>query len=281
MTCHEAFRDLQASLLPTYGEGEAKSICRIVFEDVFGFFQGPDRHMEPAEVITFKKIKSRLLNGEPIQYILGEADFYGYKFAVNEDVLIPRQETEELVYWIRETVKASALPLKSVLDIGTGTGCIPITLGKLIPSLSISAVDVSDKALAVARGNADRLNVPIQLFNLDILKEQEWTRLSFFDIIVSNPPYIPRKERDLMDRHVVDFEPHLALFVDKDDPLLFYKKITLFALKHLGKNGYLFFETNAFNAKEVAAFIEKNGFSNVRIEKDMSGNDRMIRAQLL
>ncbi len=282
MTCQEAFRDLKEALLPKYGEGEARSIARIVFEDVFRFFQAADRSMESEELETFEKIKSRLLSGEPVQYVLGLADFYGFKFMVNPHVLIPRQETEELVYWIHQTVKNECPGKKlDLLDIGTGTGCIPITLGKINPLLSVSALDVSEKALEVAKENARRLDIPVQFYHINILDETLWPQLPVFDLIVSNPPYIPEEETPLMDTHVIEHEPRLALFVEDEDPLLFYKKITLFSQKHLKKGGYLFFETNAFNAAQVLDFMEKNGFANLSIEKDLNGKDRMIRGKLL
>jgi release factor glutamine methyltransferase len=282
MTCQTAFRDLQTALLPRYGEGEARSISRIVFEDVFRFFQGADRWMQDREVEQFEKVKFRLLEGEPVQYVLGQADFYGFKFQVNPHVLIPRQETEELVYWIHHTVKKEFQGQKlQLLDIGTGTGCIPITLGKLNPQLSVSALDVSKEALEVAKENALRLEVPVIFYQLDILLETAWEQLPVFDLIVSNPPYIPIKEQELMDQHVLEYEPSLALFVENEDPLLFYKKITAFALTHLKKGGYLFFETNAFNAGEVLDFMEKKGFTSVQIEKDLNGKDRMVRGQLI
>jgi release factor glutamine methyltransferase len=282
MTCQAAFRDLQTALLPRYGEGEARSISRIVFEDVFRFFQGADRWMQDREVEQFEKVKFRLLEGEPVQYVLGQADFYGFKFQVNPHVLIPRQETEELVYWIHHTVKKEFQGQKlQLLDIGTGTGCIPITLGKLNPQLSVSALDVSKEALEVAKENALRLEVPVTFYQLDILLETAWEQLPVFDLIVSNPPYIPIKEQELMDQHVLEYEPSLALFVENEDPLLFYKKITAFALTHLKKGGYLFFETNAFNAGEVLDFMEKKGFTSVQIEKDLNGKDRMVRGQLI
>jgi release factor glutamine methyltransferase len=282
MTCQAAFRDLQTALLPRYGEGEARSISRIVFEDVFRFFQGADRWMQDREVEQFEKVKFRLLEGEPVQYVLGQADFYGFKFQVNPHVLIPRQETEELVYWIHHTVKKEFQGQKlQLLDIGTGTGCIPITLGKLNPQLSVSALDVSKEALEVAKENALRLEVPVIFYQLDILLETAWEQLPVFDLIVSNPPYIPIKEQELMDQHVLEYEPSLALFVENEDPLLFYKKITAFALTHLKKGGYLFFETNAFNAGEVLDFMEKKGFTSVQIEKDLNGKDRMVRGQLI
>lgn len=282
MTCRQAFRTLVIALLARYEEGEAKSIARIVFEDVFRFYQKEDRPMDKMEIKQWEEIRKRLVSGEPLQYVLGQADFYGYKFIVNPHVLIPRQETEELVYWILQTVKKE-LPGRALelLDIGTGTGCIPITLGKIHANLSVSALDVSPQALEVARENAGRLELAVKFYHLDILDESCWGLLPDFDLIVSNPPYIPKREQVLMDTHVLEHEPSLALFVEDADPLLFYKKITLFARQHLKTGGFLFFETNAFNAKEVMEFMEKKGFTGLKIEKDLNGKDRMIRGQLV
>jgi len=170
--------------------------------------------------------------------------------------------------------------LQTVLDIGTGSGCIPITLKKEVPKLSISALDVSVAALNVAVGNARKNDVEIGFLQMDILEEKNWEVLKKFDIIISNPPYIPVRERALMPQQVLDNEPHLALFTTDEDPLIFYKQIGYFAHYHLHDDGYLFFECNEFNAKEVEEFIFAIGFIPVEIKKDMQGKDRMIRAQV-
>jgi len=282
MTCQEAFNNLVKDLTSRYGEGEARSIVRIVFEDVFRFYQKSDRLMTNTEEAQLEKISTRLLEGEPVQYILGEADFYGFKFKVNPQVLIPRQETEELVYWIKNTIEKE-WPSKEMelLDIGTGSACIAISLGKLIPKLNISAMDVSAEALSVAKTNATQLAVPVTFIQSDILLDKQWMSFPSYDIIVSNPPYISYDEEAVMDSHVIEYEPNLALFVEDEDPLLFYKKIILFALQHLHPGGYLFFETSAFHADGIASFMEQKGFSSIEKQKDMNGNDRMVRGKLL
>lgn len=272
----EFYTQLVENLQPIYGEGEAKSIARIVFEDAFRLFDFTSTRPFLFQK-EFHEIQERLLQQEPVQYVLGQADFYGLKFKVTPDVLIPRPETEELVHWILE---ANNLITPTILDIGTGSGCIPITLKKKIPKAAVSAIDVSEKALAIAQENANLNEVVISFLQIDILQKKNWATLSQFDIIVSNPPYIPTKESHLMPTWVKDFEPSLALFVENDDPLLFYRTIGVFALTHLQKGGSLFFETNEFNAKEVCDLLKKLGYAKVEIEKDLFGKDRMVVGRL-
>ena len=264
-------------LTPLYGEGEAQSIARIVFEDAFQIKNLTNQPFSNTDFEKLLSIQKRLLNHEPVQYILGEADFYGLKFKVNENVLIPRPETEELVYWIIETAQQAGRSL-SILDIGTGSGCIPITLKTELPTCRISACDVSKEALKIARENAILNDTEIDFFQVDILDKKQWIMLNDFDIIVSNPPYIPHAERALMPENVLKFEPDLALFVEEDEPLIFYKTITEFALQKGNKNGWLFFEMNEYNAEEVANLLTINHLKSVQIQKDLQNKDRMIRA---
>ena len=275
-TVHKQFI---STLLPIYGEGEATSIARIVFEDAFHIKNLSDQPFSTTNFEKLQSIQKRLLNHEPVQYILGEADFYGLKFKVNENVLIPRPETEELVYWIIETARQDGRSL-SILDIGTGSGCIPITLKTELPTCRISACDVSIEAIEIAAENAVLNDVEIDFFQLDILDKREWGSLENFDIIVSNPPYIPPSERTLMPENVLKFEPDLALFVEENAPLIFYKTITEFALEKGGKNGQLFFEMNEYNAKEVARLLITSKLKNVQIHQDLQGKDRMIKANI-
>ncbi len=262
------------NLSPQFGEREAISIARIVFEDAFKLFDYQSSK-EFTESDTLQEIEARLLNNEPVQYILGQADFYGLKFKVSPAVLIPRPETEELVYWILEN-QITKNP--SILDIGTGSGCIPITLKKKIPKATISAIDVSPTALDIAKTNAVLNKLAVSFILSDILEERLWSSLDIYDIIVSNPPYIPHKEKVLMPKQVLDYEPDLALFVENDEPLIFYKKIGQFALKHLNQGGELYYECNEFNAKEVATLLRQIGFQKVELAKDLEGKERMIRA---
>ena len=253
---------------------EAKSIARIVFEDAFKLFDYQSNKTF-KDIVTLEKIEARLLQDEPVQYILGQADFYGLKFKVTPAVLIPRPETEELVYWILENQVAKD---SSILDIGTGSGCISITLKKKMPLATVSALDVSPTALAIAKENANLNEVTISFLLADILDEEKWLNLPSYDIIVSNPPYIPHHEKHLMPNQVLDYEPDLALFVENEQALIFYEKIGQFARTHLNDGGLLFYECNEFNAKEVAVLLEKIGFSKVTLAKDMEGKERMIQA---
>lgn len=271
MTIKETYHNFIASLSPLYEEREATSITRIVFEDAFKI-----TNFERTESFEQNELKDeilkRLLTKEPIQYILGEGDFYGLKFKVSPAVLIPRQETEELIYQIIQNNKQQAV---SILDIGTGSACIPLTLKKEMPKCQVVGIDVSEAALEIARQNARLLNIEVEFIQKDILTtttlNQKW------DVIVSNPPYIPYEEMKLMPDNVLEYEPHLALFVENEDSLIFYQKITNFAFENLNKNGQLYFECNEYNATEVLKFVEKKGFKNVLLIKDINGKDRIVK----
>ena len=280
MTIKTIYQDFVKPLISIYGEGEAKAITRIVFEDAFKIYdENSPREFPEENLIRLKEIADRLLLHEPVQYILGEADFYGYKFKVDKNVLVPRQETEELVYWIKNTVKESfGKDVIQLLDIGTGSGCIPISLKKIIGELDVHALDVSQGALDIAKENATRNKTAITFYQQDILDQKGWERFPHFDIIVSNPPYIPYRESDLMPENVKRFEPHLALFVENDDPIVFYRMIAKFAIEKLKEGGVLFFEINEFNAPEVLSMLQNNGFTDVVLRQDLGGKDRMIRA---
>ncbi len=214
----------------------------------------------------------RLLEDEPFQYIFGRAYFYDFELTVSPNVLIPRPETEELVHLISTDFKGLS---PKILDIGTGSGCIPIALAKLLPEAEISALDVSPKALQIAIMNAVEHEVDIQFIEADILND---VLIKSYDVIVSNPPYIPHKEKSLMQENVLQYEPHLALFVEDEDPLIFYRKIAELAQISLIDSGKIYFECNEFNAKEVALMLEDKLFKEVEIIKDMQGKDRMIKA---
>ncbi len=284
MSIQEATQYLVQKLTPQYGDREAASIARWLFDDYFNVKpNNPNDELLFENLLQndFNSITLRLINGEPIQYITGFAWFYGLKLKVNPTVLIPRPETEELVEWVLQTV--GKRKNVQILDIGTGSGCIPVTLKVKNSSLDVSAVDISEGALITASRNAFRHNVDIDFKRLDILNETDWPQLKQFDIIVSNPPYIPYLEKTLMERNVLAFEPELALFVEDDNALIFYKRIAEMAQKHLfteGSFSALFFECNQYNALDVAMLLQKMGFKDVELRKDMSGNDRMIRAIL-
>jgi len=278
----ETYQYFTQKLQTIQSPGEANAIARIVFEDAFKLYDfESERDFSLENQKRLEEILNRLLKNEPVQYIFGEADFYGYKFKVDEHVLIPRQDTEELVFYVKNTIrsfiKKNAITL---LDIGTGSGCIPITLKKLFPEMEVHALDVSEGALEIAKKNAETLETDIVFYHKSILETAEWESLPNFDIIVSNPPYIPHREAHLMPENVKQYEPHLALFIDDENPLVFYEMIADFAKQKLNKDGYLFFETNEFNAKEVLSMLRNKTFSNVVLEQDMEGKDRLIRAQV-
>lgn len=279
MTVKTAYQYLVKHLEEIHDTGEARSIARIVFEDVFQVFNfQKESELSDEEIKRLEEIKTRLEANEPVQYILGEADFYGLKFVVNPTVLIPRAETEELVFWIEETIKEKKA-LTSILDIGTGSGCIPVTLKKRVPALQVSAVDVSPGALETAASNAEKNKIEVKFIEADILEEKTWELFDTYDIIVSNPPYIPQREKDVMPAQVLENEPHLALFTTDKDPLIFYRTIGIFAQKKLRESGCLFFECNEFNAPEVLSLLQKQGWKNVELRKDMQGKERMIKAE--
>ena len=275
------FDSFTSRLQPSFDTREAQSIARIVFEDCFGL-QPPQfsrAQLTTAQNEQLQSILTALLAGQPLQYILGQADFYGLKFKVDPRVLIPRPETEELVEWVLETIGSrSPQQSPSVLDIGTGSGCIPITIAKKTPGASVWGLDVSAEALALAKENANLNQVEIRWQEQDILNQEAWTSLPIFDLIISNPPYIPLREQVLMPAQVTQHEPHLALFVPDEDPLLFYRAIAAFAQIHLNPNGFLFFECNEYNALELKLLLESMAWSDVVLKEDLSGKLRMIRA---
>jgi len=291
MTLSEAQVTTRTALLSYYDTREAAQICDWVLEHVSGK-KRIDRLIEKEALLTadqelrLAQVLAELRSHRPIQYVLGEAWFAGMPFFVNEAVLIPRPETEELVEWIVEdALNAERLTLnaeqrtKNLLDIGTGSGCIPITLAKKLPHWSVSSIDVSEAALTVARKNAADLEADVQFQQTDFLDELQWLHLPVVDIIVSNPPYIKVAEQGTMARHVLDFEPSLALFVPDDDALLFYRKIAAFGKTHLRAEGAVFVEINEALGKETVNLFEQQGYT-VTLRKDLQGKDRLIKATL-
>lgn len=234
----------------------------------------PNFEINSQERQQWDAVLRQLKTQKPIQYILGETSFYGLTFQVNEHTLIPRPETEELVQWILET-NATGSPI-TILDIGTGSGCIPITLKKKQPNATVFALDVSKNALEIAKKNALINQVEVIFLQKDILATAELDRS--FDVIVSNPPYVRQLEKKEIASNVLEFEPHLALFVANNDPLVFYRKITQLASDYLLPNGQLYFEINQYLGAEMIALVKSFGFTQIELRKDIYGNDRMLKA---
>jgi release factor glutamine methyltransferase len=237
----------------------------------------PDFEIDTMQLLQWETVLAQLKSEKPIQYILGETEFYGLSFLVNENTLIPRPETEELVDWIIESQKLKVKSQKlKILDIGTGSGCIAISIAKNLANADVFALDVSDSALQIAQKNAQRNNVNVIFLQQSILETNDLG--TTFDIIVSNPPYVRNLEKIEIKKNVLDYEPHLALFVEDTDALLFYRKISDLALKNLSKSGELFFEINQYLGKEMTNLLKEKGYSNIELRKDIYGNDRMIKA---
>lgn len=311
------YQQLITILRKNYDAGEAQAIARLLTEKLF--------HLSFADLLCGSSFSlsdetiSALEQGTPVQYILGTETFFGREFEVGEGVLIPRPETEELCQWITDSTKHLTLSTKSsyqkpnypkssypeddqaapvseasalvestlrILDIGTGSGAIAITLAAEIPSAQVSAIDISNKALSYARRNAERNGVKVSLIHQDILSVNndnnvnDERKAQKFNIIVSNPPYIMNKERAEMSSHVLDHEPSLALFVPDNDPLLFYRAIADFALSHLTPGGMLFYEINPLCANEMQEMLANKGFTDIEIRCDQFGKQRMMKANL-
>lgn len=275
----EYFVYLKEALQEVYEEREASTIASYVLEDVFGV-QHPTnstRKFTNEEQEQFGAIVEELVQKRPWQYVVGVADFYDLKFEVNEDVLIPRAETEELVYAIVEKHKKEPL---EILDIGTGSGCIAVALKKQLPQAIVSAVDVSKEALELAEKNAQKNEVEINFQQIDILDIEQTQKMPQYHLIVSNPPYIQDSETSVMPAHVLAYEPHLALFVTNKDPLQFYTAIADFAQIHLYPKGWLYFEINEYFGAEVLTLLQDKGFINCALVQDMSNRDRIVLGQL-
>jgi release factor glutamine methyltransferase len=270
-----AFNNLQTALIQIYDNREAFTITQYIFEDIFKIYNPQsEKLLSEAEIQELKIIQSRLLSYEPWQHITGFADFYGLKFHVSANVLIPRPETEELVQLILENIK----PKQKVLDIGTGSGCIPISIKKKHEHLSVFGLDISESALAIAKENSSLNKVEINWRQANILEKSEWNRVGveLFDIIVSNPPYVLESDKNEMHRNVLEFDPKLALFVADETPLLFYDAIADFALQYLKSNGQLYFEIHQDFGPQTVDLLESKGFKNVKIVKDLFENDRIV-----
>lgn len=284
MTIKAQYRFIAQQLQTIYNANEANIITDWAFETLASITKA-DLLKTPEQIIsadlmnTLTKALKDLLQHKPVQYVVGEAWFYRMKLEVNEAVLIPRPETEELVQLVLDAAKASLKPSIKILDIGTGSGCIAIAIQQNYPAAVVTAIDISATALQLAKKNAATQNAKIDFLQVDFLDEMQWAVLPNFDLIVSNPPYIPIEEKEQMDWNVTGYEPHEALFVPNHSPLVFYEKIAAFAATHLNTNGKVLMETHENFAKETAALFTQQ-FINVLIKKDLFDRERMVMAEL-
>jgi release factor glutamine methyltransferase len=282
-TVGNVIKSFRTDLKEIYPDSEIQAITELVFEHFLKYSKTElviksEHLLDETYIAKIEQVLARLKKHEPIQYMIGQTDFYNCKFKVNSSVLIPRQETEELVDWIISEHK-NISKLK-ILDIGTGSGCIAISLAFNILKSNVFAYDISESALEVARQNAEINNVKIIFSQINILDLSQNKENQQFDIIVSNPPYVLFREKDKMHKNVLDFEPGLALFVNDNDPLLFYKAIIHFAKKNLKSGGKLYFEINESFGNEVTEKYHKSGFTEVVLKKDINGKNRMISGKL-
>lgn len=269
-------------IAPLYDASEAESFFYIILKHINKLLRidlalHPDFEMTPNQHLQWDKILEELKTFKPIQYILGTTEFFGINFIVNENTLIPRSETEELIELILRS-KPDQFSGVKILDIGTGSGCIAISLAKNLPDASVFAIDISAKALEIAKQNAEINQVNVVFIEQNILETDHFNEN--FDFIVSNPPYVRNLEKFEISENVLNYEPHIALFVDDADPLLFYQKIAFLAAKSLTDRGVLFFEINQYLGKETVELLKKLNFNNIELFQDVYGNDRMIRCTL-
>lgn len=279
MPVKEVYRNFLIKLQNIYTLSEATIVADWVFESVASvkrsdILKNPDQVLPSLAKVGLQVALQQLLQHKPVQYVLGEAWFYHLKLKVDENVLIPRPETEELVEAILNDRK-NRLTDPSILDIGTGCGCIPIAIKKNMPAAVVSAIDVSEKALEVASRNAESHHVSIDFSQCDFLDQSQWEKFGQYDIIVSNPPYVPLIQKGTMEKNVVLYEPHVAIFVPDNDPQKFYKKIVQFAATHLLPKGKIFLETSETNVKETAALFSA-AYNDVQIKRDMFGKERTV-----
>lgn len=279
-TMKQTIKDIRDDLSELYPKEEIDSFIFLIFNHIYGFRKidlliSPDFDVSIADNAKISDWVDRLKKYEPIQYVLGVTEFYGLKFRVTEDVLIPRQETEELVDLIVKRYRNFA---PKILDIGSGSGCIPIALKKNLPMADVWSCDISPDALSIARENAELNSVDVSFSLFDILSSDDFPATGF-DVIVSNPPYVTEREKALMHSNVLDYEPHLALFVTDQEPLLFYNNIVKRSKKLLKNDGAIFFEINEAYGLEVKSLLADNGFD-AEIVKDINGKDRIVHGWL-
>lgn len=279
-TVGDVYSRFRSQLSKSYEANEEEQITVLAFEHVMNYRRvdvslNKDERLGENHIKSFDKILAALNTGKPIQYVLGNSWFYGINLMVNKHVLIPRQETEELVEWIVKDIKSISKKPSVILDVCTGSGCIALALKKEYPEIKIIAIDISEKALEVARYNAIKENLEIKFIHMDALK----ISLDIYpDIIVCNPPYVMKSEKADMHQRVTDYEPSAALFVPDEDPLLFYRNVSTWGLRFLKTEGRIYFEINERMGNEIIGLHSELGFSESEIKKDLPGKDRMFRA---
>jgi release factor glutamine methyltransferase len=279
VTINELRKRSESEFADLYPSEEYNSFFAMLSESMLGYSRfelslNASEEINPEILPKFIDALERLKNREPIQYIIGSTEFFGLSFCVTPDTLIPRPETEELVEWvIQENIESA-----EILDIGTGSGCIAVSLAKQMNDSVVTALDVSNRALDVAVRNAKDNDVSVNFIEKDILSTNQLP--SKYDIIVSNPPYVRHEEKKNMDDNVLQFEPETALFVPDNDPLKFYRSITSLAKTHLKEGGSLFFEINEYLSKEMVSMLKDNGFSDIQLRQDFRGRDRFIKCRL-
>ncbi|MGO3184341.1 MAG: peptide chain release factor N(5)-glutamine methyltransferase [Aequorivita sp.] len=285
MKISELKNNFQKALSELYPSEEIQSFFNILSEKYLKLSRvqialNPDREISEEGIDKFKTALIRLKNNEPIQYILGDTEFFGLPFKVNQHTLIPRPETEELVEFILSDKKLiiQKSSLITVLDIGTGSGCIAVSLAKNLTQANVSALDISEETLKIAEENASLNKVEVDFFQVDILKAKSLPQL--YDVVVSNPPYVRELEKKLMQQNVLKYEPNAALYVSDEDPLLFYRVISRLASTHLKPEGKLFFEINEYLAEEMVALLKSEGFQNIELKNDIFGKARMLKCSL-
>ncbi len=291
-TINDAFLSFKQSLSSLYYYNEIQALTLLIINEVTQLSKAtikafPERELTDLQQQSIASILTQLTTGKPLQYILGYAEFYGLRFNVSPATLIPRPETEELVEWALSSWQfliGSLQQPHNILDIGTGSGCIAISMKKNFSNVNVSAIDISPKALQVAKSNAELNHVNVEFIEANILTHPDsylGSKLSTqYSLIISNPPYVTPADKELMHLNVVDFEPHTALFVPQEDPLLFYRAIAGFAINNLVANGLLFFEINESYGNETVDLLKNMGFKNIELKKDMSDRYRMVKATL-
>lgn len=299
MKIGEAVQLVKEGLQDIYDESENGTLAQLLVEEVAGFSRtdlllSKTAMLTPEQVQVLQGFLHRLQQHEPLQYVLNKAWFYGMELYVDKNVLIPRRETEELVDWIVQDLKRDGFPVFErgpsqadatrqlrILDIGTGSGCIALALKKTAPLAEVWGCDSSEEALNVARRNGASLDVRVDFQGINFLDEAQQTFLPLVDLIVSNPPYVPLRDKETMRKNVLDYEPHTALFVPDNDALLFYKAIARFAKRHLHPNGSIYLEIHEDLGEEVVELYKTEGYLQVELRKDMQGKERMVKASLV